>query len=70
MKRVKSHKRGENIDFVKEGISGRDFTDSHGWSLYSFATILKKQNDTNVSCFLHFEVKAFMKVCIKVRGEE
>ena len=51
MTQVTSHKRGKNIYFVKEGISGHDFKDGHGWSLYSLATILKKQNDTNVSGF-------------------
>ena len=54
MTKVTSHKRGKNIDFVKEGISGHDFKDGHGWSLYSLATILKRQNDTTVSAFFFY----------------
>ena len=49
MKKAKNHKRGKNIDFIKEGISGRDFIDKHGWNLHSFATILKSHNHQNVS---------------------
>src|SRR6218665_751933 len=46
--KIESHRRGKNIWFYKQGISGRDEMAGNGWQLYTLETFIKTFNETDV----------------------
>ena len=47
--KVKSHERSRNVEFIKEGISGKEETTRKRWVLKTLETLLEEHGDTGVS---------------------
>src|SRR6218665_3314003 len=47
--KIESHRRGKNIWFYKQGISGRDEMAGNGWQLHTLESFIKMFNETDVS---------------------
>lgn len=46
--KVESHRRGNNIWFYKQGISGSDTVNSNGWQLHTLESFIRTFNETDV----------------------
>ena len=48
--KVKSHRLSPNVEFIAEGISGKEETTDKGWVFKTLETFLKEHGDKGLSC--------------------